>query len=222
MYKTSVLLATGVVLLLTPGQQTRQIAPFHSIDIRDGGHVVIRPGPTHRVTFLKGSQAQTRVAVTDGGVLVIDRCSVGCPERNELELEIVAPNISRLSLANGGWIATAGAFDRQPEISVAVMHGGTIDVRSMAVDRVTATVENGGRILAVPRAALFASVTQGGVVLYWGNPQVKRSIEHGGIVQKGTAADIDLPLLDIGPAVIRAVDPASSAASHKRHRPRKD
>jgi hypothetical protein len=59
-------------------------------------------------------------------------------------------------------------------------------------------VEHGGRILTVPQASLLATVTQGGAIIYWGDPQVRSSIQHGGVVQEGTADDIDAPLSEIG------------------------
>jgi hypothetical protein len=147
------------------------------------------------------------VAVTDGGVLSIDRCKEHCPRGYELEIEILTPNVTRISLMNGGRIQSVGAFAAQADLAVAVAHGGTLDVRSMAVDRVNASVEQGGRILTVPRASLFARVNQGGVVTYWGNPRVNSSVQHGGVVNKGSLEEFNTPLSDIGPAVVEPVAP---------------
>jgi hypothetical protein len=99
------------------------------------------------------------------------------------------------------FVATLCSFPRQDELAVAVSHGGTIDVRSMVADTVTASVNQGGRILTVPQAWLFARVTQGGVITYWGDGQVKQSIEHGGVVTKGGADEINLPLSDVDPSL---------------------
>jgi hypothetical protein len=178
-------------------QTPLQLAPFTSIQVPHGGHLVVRPGPASRVTFVQGSPEFTRVAV-NGGVLVIDKCREGCPRRYRFELEVTMPSITRLSLANGGRIQTQGSFPRQQDFSVAVSHGGLIDVRSMAVDRVTATVEQGGSILTVPRASLMARVSNGGVITYWGEGRVTSSIQKGGVVQKGEASEINLPLSDAG------------------------
>ena len=215
MHKTSRLLATGIVLLAAsasrPMQTPLQLAPFSSIQV-NSGHVVLRSAPSQRVTLLRGSLEYTRVAVTDGGVLAIDKCKVHCPRGYELEIEILMPNVRRISLANGGRIQSLGSFAGQADLRVAVAHGGTIDVRSMPADRVNASVEQGGRILTVPRGSLSARVNQGGVITYWGNARVDSSIQHGGVVNKGSAEEINVPLSEFGPAVLEAVAPI-----HQRH-----
>jgi len=230
--KTSRLLATGIVLLAVPPaapiaekgvtpashqiQSPLQLPPFSSIQVRNGGHVVARPAPAQRVTLLRGSLDYTRVAVTDGGVLVIDKCKVHCPRGYELEIEILMPKVSRISLANGGRIQTLGTFAAQADLGVAVAHGGTIDVRSMDVERVNASVEQGGRILTVPRRSLSARVNQGGVITYWGNARVDSSVEHGGVVNKGTPEEINVPLGEIGPAVLDPVAPIHALRHERR------
>jgi hypothetical protein len=214
MHKTFRLLATITLLLAVTGiaasfaqqgaapvqsaiQTTLQLARFNSIELPDGGHVVLRPAPTQRVTLLRGSPDYTRMAVTDGGRLVIDKCIRKCPKGYRLEVEVFAPSFARISLANGGTVQSRGDFPRQGELAVSVSHGGTIDVRSMVADRVTASVYQGGGILTVPRAWLLASVRQGGVITYWGDAQVTSSVGHGGAVNKGSASQLDLPLSDV-------------------------
>jgi hypothetical protein len=187
-------------------QTPLKLPPFSSIRV-NSGHVVLRSAPTQRVTLLEGSLDYTRVAVADGGVLSIDKCKDHCPRGYELEIEILMPNVSRLSLANGGRIQSVGSFAGQADLRLAVAHGGTIDVRSMAVDRVNASVEQGGRILTVPRSFLFARVNQGGVITYWGNARVDSSVQHGGVVNKGSPEEINVPLSDIGPAVVEPIAP---------------
>ena len=210
MHKTARLLPAGILLLATsasrPMQTPLKLPPFSSIQV-NSGHVVLRSAPSQRVTLLQGSLEYTQVEVTDGGVLAVDKCKVHCPRGYELEMEILMPNVSRISLANGGRIQSLGNFAGQADLRVAVAHGGTIDVRSMAVDRVNASVEQGGRILTVPRGSLSARVNQGGVITYWGNARVNSSVQHGGVVNKGSPEEIGVPLSEIGPAVLEAVAP---------------
>ena len=191
----------GGILLLAPlSVQTQlQVRPFSSIDLPDGGHVVLQRSPTQRVTLVRGSLDYTRLSVIDGSRLVVEKCFRKCPRGYRLELEILAPFVREISLANGGTIQSRGTFGRQDELSVAVAHGGTVDVRSMAVERVTASVNQGGRILTVPQSSLSARVTQGGMIIYWGDARVTSSIRHGGVVDKGAADEIDLPLPEVGP-----------------------
>jgi hypothetical protein len=147
---------------------------------------------------VRGSRDYTRLSVTDGGALVIDKCFRKCPRGYRIEIEILTPSLAGVSLANGGTIQSRGSFARQTDLDVAVRHGGTIDVRSMVAQRVTASVEHGGRILTVPQTWLFATVSQGGVITYWGDGQVKSSIERGGVVNKGSTDEIGLPFSEIG------------------------
>lgn len=190
---TSLFLSAPLLL-----QTTLQVASFNAIELPNGGHVVFRPAPTHGVTLVRGSLDYTRINVANGGRLVVDKCSRKCPRGYRLEIEIAAPSLTGISLANGGIIQSRGRFPRQGELAVAVDHGGTIDVRSMVADRVTASVEQGGRILTVPRTSLFARVRQGGVITYWGNAQVRSSAEHVGVVSRGRSAELELPLSEVG------------------------
>ena len=201
MYMTYRFLITATVSLVATepaaSQESIPLPAFNAIEIRNGAHAVLRPSQTQRVTLLKGSLDYTRTAVI-GGVLVIDKCMVKCPRGYRLEIEIQSPGVRSISFANGGWIRTAGTFATQPELSVDISQGGTIDVRSLAAERVTASVQHGGRILTVPRESLSATVTQGGSITYWGNGRVRQSVQHGGVVQKGSPDEIDLPFAELG------------------------
>src|SRR5688572_33344738 len=132
MHEAYRLLVTSIFLSAPPPMQTTiQIAPFNSIELPTGGHVALRPAATQRVTLVRGSLDYTRLTVADGGRLVIDKCFRKCPPGYRLEIEISAPTLTGISLANGGTIQSRGSFPRQGELAVAVSHGGTIDVRSM-------------------------------------------------------------------------------------------
>ena len=180
-----------------PMQTTLRLPPFNSIEMLEGGHVVLRAAPAQRVTLLSGSLDYTRLAVVNGDRLVIDKCNRKCPRGYRLELEISAPSFARITTANGGRVQSSGDFPRQSQLAVAVAHGGAIDVRSMAVDRVTASVDQGGAIFTVPRTLLIARVRQGGVITYWGDPQVTSSVGRHGGVNKGRADQINAPLSEV-------------------------
>jgi hypothetical protein len=208
---TSVLaLACGLLLLSAiPSVQTAaqsellsvEVATFRSVELRNGGKAIVRHGPTQRVTFLKGSPDCTQVTTASGDGLVIEkRKSKGDPGC-ELEIEILTPELARLSVAHGGTIQSRGSFPRQAEIGVTVDNGGTIDIRSMSVGSVTASVISGGRIFAQPLTVIVASVVDGGNITYWGDAPVTPSIQHGGVVERGDPSDADKPLSEFGPAI---------------------
>ena len=174
------LVVAGVAMA---AQEARQVAPFKSIEVSGGAHVVLRNASAHRVRVVSGSMEMSRVAVT-GGTLVIDKCRTKCQKGYRLELEVFAPGVTRISVAHGGRIESREGFARQPELAVDVENGGPIDVRSIAADRVTASVNQGGGIMTAARAWLSATVANGGNITYWGDPEVRRSVDHGGAVQK--------------------------------------
>src|SRR5687767_7494949 len=204
MNRASRLLAASLFVLPVSGTQTpMQLAPFNSIEVSDGAHVMLRHGPAERVTLVKGSLDYSRVEVTDRGTLVVQKCRGKCPRGYELEVEISLPGVNRISLANSGIIQSRGSFPRRDELIIAVAHGGTIDVRSMPAWRVVATVEQGGRILTVPEAYLAAQVRQGGVITYWGEGEVKSAVEHGGVVHKGSTDEINLPFSEFRAPLMR-------------------
>lgn len=177
------------------------LAPFRSVETRNGAHAILRYGPTQRVTVLKGSPDHARITISSEEALIIDKtCNDKCGRGYELEVEIVTPEVVHVTVAHGGWLQSRGAFPRQTELGATVDNGGTLDIRSLSVDSVTASVLSGGRILTKPRTSMVASVVQGGNITYWGNARVTQSIRHGGVVEKGAPADADKPLLDVGTA----------------------
>src|SRR5687768_18590851 len=96
-------LAASIFLLAPiPVTTAVQVERFSSIELPKGGHVILRPSATQRVTLVRGSLDYTRLRVTDRGALIVDKCYRKCPRGYRLELEILSPNVSRISLANGG------------------------------------------------------------------------------------------------------------------------
>ncbi len=176
------------------------VAPFRSVELRHGGKVFLRYGSTQRVTFLRGSPEHTQVTVASGGELVIDKCKSKCGRGYDIEIEILTPEVARVSVAQGGMIQSRGGFPRQAEIRVDVDNGGGVDIRSMSVGSVTASVLSGGRIFVRPFTALVASVVEGGNITYWGDARVTQSIEHGGVIERGDPSDADRPLWELSPA----------------------
>jgi hypothetical protein len=186
---------------MVAAQAMASLRPFSSVELHGGGKAILRYGPTQRVTLLKGSSDYTRVMIADGGRLVIDNCRKECPRGYDLQIEIETPDINRISVSDGGTIESRGSFTRQAEIGVAVSQGGRIDIRSMAVDNITASVDQGGIIFTRPQTAMFAKVANGGNITYWGGARVKSSIKGGGVVTRGTAAEADKPLSELSPSI---------------------
>jgi hypothetical protein len=169
-------------------------APFRSVALSDGGHVLIRHGDVHRVTLVEG-RADIRV---EGTRLRIGRCR-DCPGRNSPTVEIVTPRLDALAVDDGGRLVLEGGFPSQASLAVSVSNGGAIDARPLGADRVTASVSEGGAVFVRPARQLDAAISQGGVITYWGDPQVAEAVQGGGAVRRGRPADADRPIADTVP-----------------------
>jgi beta-lactamase regulating signal transducer with metallopeptidase domain len=182
-------------------------ASFSSVELRNGGTVNLVHGQSRGVTLLKGDPAQASITIRDNGRLVIDRCPTRCPRNHDFEVEVVTPGLTEIAVAEGGTIQSRGDFPPESGIGVAVSQGGTIDIRSIPVANVTASVHSGGRIFARPGTALSAKVEQGGIITYWGDAVVESSIRYGGVVVRGMASDADKSLAELGPELLPPIPP---------------
>jgi hypothetical protein len=183
---TIAILATMVVASSASAQNV-SVARFRSVQLQNGGQVVLRHGQTQRVRLVAGSLDCTQIRVDGGQQLRIDNHGggAGCGRHERLEIEVITPMLEGVAVANGGIIRSVGDFPSQSDIAVAVEQGGGIDLRSMVVDAVDASVQSGGRISVSARQTLTATVESGGIVKYWGDPRVRESIRNGGVVARG-------------------------------------
>jgi hypothetical protein len=158
---------------------------FNSVELSDGGNVSIVPGPAQRVILVSGSREFTRFRMRGDGQLQISMvCNGRCPRNYDLRIRIESPQVPDLAVSDGGTIVAQGGFAPQRHIAAAVSEGGTIDLRSLAVDSVSAAVNSGGDIFVRPRLALTAAVNAGGDVHYSGNPRVTMAVHNGGDVRR--------------------------------------
>jgi hypothetical protein len=195
-------LAFLMTIVVSVGAQTVvPLGPFRSIELRNGGTVLLRHGPIHRVTILSGNLRCTEVVLAAEQRLVVDNHGRGCREHDRVEIEVITPEVSGVSVSHGGTVKSVGAFPRQAAIGVHVEQGGRIDIRSLAADAVDASIHSGGGIFTTPRMTLTAAVASGGAITYWGDARVTRSVRHGGVVQKGTPGDAAKPLSDLSPSL---------------------
>ena len=172
-------------------------ASFSSVELRNGGKVNLIHGQSQGVTLLKGDPEQASITIRNDGRLVIDRCPTRCPRNHDFVVEVVTPALGAIAVAEGGTIRAGSGFPPQPEVIVDVSQGGAIDIRSLPVASVTASVYSGGRIFTRPGTALSADVEQGGNITYWGDAVVESSIRHGGVVAKGMASDAERLLAEL-------------------------
>lgn len=213
-------IANLVVLLFVAAvpvvaQTAIRVASFRSVELHNGGEVILRHGSTQRVTLLKGDADCARVMTDDAGRLVIEKYSAQCHRKYDLQVEVIAPHFADVAVNDGGHINSIGDFPRQEEIRTAVRNGGSVDIRSIPADRVIASVAQGGRILVTPQTVLSASVANGGQINYWGEPRVEKSIQHGGAINKGTATDLNEPGSETNSCVNERTTPVSTSGRRR-------
>ena len=159
------------------------LPPFSAIDLHGGGHAVLRHGAVQRVTLLKGDIKNSKLEVRNGS-LEIDGCQLlwGCPRGYSLEVEIVTPGLTAMSVHGGGELNAKGEFPVQNSMSLSVHGGGDVDIRAIPVKNVQASVHGGGSLRTKVTEALTANVHGGGSIVYLGHPRVTSSIHGGGSV----------------------------------------
>ena len=160
------------------------VAPFKSIQLRGGGHVVLHHGPQQHVTLVNGSTQITHFEIVDGDTLRIDACNGHCPHHYDLEVDIVSSKIDGVAIDGGGKIESRGDFPKQGKIGAVVSGGGDIDIRTMSADEVDAAVNGGGQITTRVAHRLNAAVNGGGNISYEGDPVVTSAVNGGGSITK--------------------------------------
>lgn len=182
----AMLFASAAALLAVapaPAQTPVAVPAFDSVELRGGGEVILRHGPTQRVTLRRGSREFTRFSVDREGQLTIDACIRQCRDY-DLEVEIVTPAIEGVAIRGGGEIRTAGSFPDRGMLGVAISGGGAIDVSAIESGSVAAAIRGGGEIRAHARNSLMAAIHGGGSIRYRGNPHVTSAVRGGGSVAR--------------------------------------
>src|SRR5687768_113955 len=107
-----VVLATTVPASSGAAQTVIPLGQFRSVELHNGGNVLLRHGPTQRVTLLTGSLQCTQVRLADGQRLVINNDGHGrdCGRHERLRIEVITPELSAVSVSNGGTLQSIGAF----------------------------------------------------------------------------------------------------------------
>lgn len=161
------------------------MAAFNSVRLEAGGDVYIVPGPVQRVTLVEGSREFTSFDVRRGDQLTIrTSCSERCPHNYPLRIQIESPFVPDVAVSAGGRITAERGFAPQRQISAAVSAGGTVDLRALEADDLSAAVNAGGDIYVRPRSRLSAAVSAGGNVHYSGNPSISMAVQNGGDVRR--------------------------------------
>ena len=159
---------------------------FDSVELNGGGVLTIVPGPVQRVTLLDGNTQFTSFRVVrDGKLEITTRCNDSCPRRYDLRVRVESPRVPDVAVRAGGAIVAGRGFAPQRDLAAAVSAGGSIDLRAVTADSVSAAINAGGAIFVHPRRSLSAAVNAGGEIRYSGNPAVSMAVHNGGSVRRG-------------------------------------
>jgi Putative auto-transporter adhesin, head GIN domain len=158
---------------------------FDSVELKGGGDLYIVAGPVQRVTVLNGSSQLTSFRVRRQGQLeIVTACDSRCPHNYNLRIQVESPQVPDVAVSQGGTIVAQRGFGLQQQISAAVSEGGTIDLRAVEAESVSAAVNAGGDIFVRARESLSAAVHNGGDVHYSGHPAVSMAVSGGGDVRR--------------------------------------
>ena len=187
MVRTLVPLFAVALAASAPALAAEQIAlpHFDTVQLEAGGDVRIVPGPVQRVTLINGSREFTSFRIRRGNQLEIaTSCNRRCPHNYNLLIQIESPDVPDVAVNAGGTIMVQRGFAPQRRLSAAISAGGTIDLRSVEADAVSAAINAGGDIYVRPRVTLSAAVNSGGDIHYSGNPRVSMAVSNGGTVRR--------------------------------------
>ena len=166
-------------------EQFVPVAPFDSVELAGGGHVLLVSGNVQKVRLTHGSLAYTRFVEDGPRKLRIEACNRDCPPDYDLQVEITTPQVTGLAISGGGAIDSDGNFAPVRHLAVAIDGGGRIDARALDANTAEAAVNGGGVIRLKADARLTAAVDGGGEIRYWGNPRVTQAIDGGGQIERG-------------------------------------
>ena len=174
-------LAAAFAVTPAPAQTPVAVPAFDSIELRGGGRVIVRHGPSQQLRLVRGNAGTTRFSVDDQGTLRIDACRRSC-RGYRLEVEIVTPDLDAAAIRGGGVIRAEGDFPDRGMLALAVSGGGMSDLIAVESGSVAAAVRGGGAIRTHARNSLMASISGGGSIAYLGDPRVTSAINGGGAV----------------------------------------
>ncbi|MGZ4319722.1 MAG: head GIN domain-containing protein [Gaiellaceae bacterium] len=196
---SNAVLGSGIV-----ATQTRELAPFGSVELAGSNDVFISVGGKQSVVVHADDNLLGRVT-TDvrGGSLVIGNRPGSFITKSPMRVDVHVPSLEALTLNGSGIISATGV--KTPSLTMAISGSGVLrvsgnatrlDVRlsgsgdaeaaQLVARDVHAVVRGSGRILVTATERLDASVPGSGAIIYSGEPShVTTSISGSGTVLRG-------------------------------------
>jgi Putative auto-transporter adhesin, head GIN domain len=179
--------------------QTRDVAPFQSVELAGGNNVVIHVGGKQAVVVKADDNLLDHVTTNvESGTLVIGNTPGSLTTKSPMSVEVTVPTLNALTLAGGGNIVANGI--KAESLSVALSGAGNVTGSGTATslgvtldgsgnvwftrvgaNNVDAVLSGSGNIFVTATKSLDASVPGSGTINYAGNPQrVTKSVTGSG------------------------------------------
>ena len=184
-----------------PATQTREVAPFSSVELAGGNNIVLRVGEKQSVVVKADDNHQNPVTTPlNNGALIIGNTPRSLTAKSPMSVEVNVPSLNALALTGSGNIVVSGIrtesltvtlsgsgnlFGSGTATSLDITVSGFGNARFTQLDakNVHAVVSGSGVIFVTATKSLDASVPGSGTIMYAGNPQdVKKSVTGSGAI----------------------------------------
>lgn len=184
-----------------PATQTREVAPFHSVDLAGGNNVVIQVGEKQSVVVKADDNLLGRVTTkVESGKLVIANTPGSLTTKSPMSVAVTVPTLSELTLAGGGNIIVSGLKAESLTVTLSGSgnvtgsgHARSLDVTlsgsgnawltQLPAADVHAVLSGSGTIHVTAAKRLDAAVPGSGTITYSGHPQdVTKSVTGTGAI----------------------------------------
>jgi Putative auto-transporter adhesin, head GIN domain len=184
-----------------PATQTREVAPFSSVELAGGNNVVIRVGERRSVVVKADDNLMNRVTTdVKSGALVIGNTPGSLRAKSPMSVEVNVPSLNALALTGSGNIMVSGIKTESltvtlsgsgnlfgsgtaTSLDITVSGSGNARFTQLDANNVHAVLSGSGVIFVTATKSLDASVPGSGTIMYAGNPQdVTKSVTGSGAI----------------------------------------
>lgn len=181
--------------------ETRDVAPFGSVELAGSNNVVVRVGEQQSVVVKADENLIDRVTTrVQSGKLVIGNTPGSYSTKSPMSVEVSVPTLNALTLSGSGNIVVGGidaasltvtlpgsgtltASGTTTRLDVTVSGSGMVQFGRLVANDVQAVVSGSGTVFVTAIESLDASVPGEGTIVYTGNPpDVTRSITGTGAI----------------------------------------
>lgn len=162
--------------------QTREVAPFSSVELAGANDVVVRVGREHSVRLTGDDNLLDQVTtdVSDGRLVIDNRGTF--TTSGPMAVEITMPDVDAFTLSGSGVLRATG---RAEQIDAELSGAGDLQLGGLAAGDVEALLSGTGRMTVNATGRLDATLSGTGQIVFVGAPaQVTRNVTGTGVITK--------------------------------------